>query len=198
MRSAQRSGASSIKQRLEAGECGRNSPACLFATEHGQRVEERKAPVRPITATRIGRLGLGQLAPCGLGQGRAWPRAARGRPGAHLVRGERLGQDPGANSSPTTAFCQLVGSSGASGRKRKSTSSGTSPRTATRSWVTAASAAKTSGSKRAASHGGGSVTGAPLSGSRHEPGAHSPAPGRPTAGKLPRSRRRPGRGCTRR
>ncbi len=82
-----------------------------------------------------------------------------------------------APSSPTTAFCQLSGSSGAPSRNKKSTSSGTSPSTATRSWMAGARRAKVTPSKRPGSQAGGAVAGAPVSGSRHPPGDHAPGTG---------------------
>ena len=83
----------------------------------------------------------------------------------------------GASSSPTMAFCQLSSSSGAVSRNKKSTSSGMSPRTVTRSWVTAATASNVAASKRSGGQGGGSVAGAPVSGSRQPPGDQLPATG---------------------
>ena len=142
-------------------------------------------PVRPVTATRIGAWALPSLRPTASATARVASWSASRVPRARLrrPRAQRRGSGvPARRRRPPSPSWPRR--SGRPSRNRKSTISGTSPSTATRSWTTAASAAKTSASKRSGGHGGGSTAGAPVSGSRHPPGAHSPGPGRPRGGRL--------------
>ena len=191
MRSAQRSGARSIKDRRPSrASAAAKAAARLVPAEHLERVEQRRAAGPAHDGHPDRRLGLAELAPDRLPMASV-ARGARPRPTRRPRRppGRRSGS-AAPPRRPATAFCQLSASSGGSSRKRKSTSSGTSPSTDTRSWTTGASAANAPASKRSGGHGGASVTGAPLSGSRQPPGAHSPGTGstqgRAAATKRPR------------